>query len=481
MNKEMYIIELRNKLAGFDEELVEEIVLDYQEHFSLGYAQGKSDEEIIASLGSIDDLVKEIESSYQRNNKTNNNMSFTIDFSSLNDLSDRINEATEKLSKDLSEKYNNKYEEKFAKFASNAEKWGKAAEKFSREFTEEFERQFNKINESFEEGFNSFYDEYYNASNSDSASEESSFDLGQGLDAVDKLESNLEQGIQKIIVRNFLGRIEVRHTNAQPSINYHNYGSIKQKLMYSFRSVCEGDTMILSLERNNLADYTRHNCFNCDCDLEIELSHIDEIRFENCTSSDIFIDDVSINTLQCNLLSGDVEINNVTAKSVSITSNSGDLEINDSLIGVLDVKTTDGSIYGDNNMIDTTRIKSVSGDVEFNDGQLRRAGIVTTSGDIEIYSEGVMKIGCESISGDIITTAAESSEVHAKTTSGDIQIGLHNNNRGFSAKLKTTSGDISVHYGDIDLDELQKGNYTFNEQDARIVAYTLSGDIEITD
>ena len=470
MNKELYLNELRNKLSGFDEELVTEIMQDYEEHFTLGYAQGKNDEQIIESLGSIDDFVKEIENSYERNNKTNN-MSFTIDLSSLNNLGDKLNTATEKLTKELTEKYDKVYSDKFAKYAQSAEKIAREAEKYTKEFSEEFEKRFNEMKSNIDnyEAAPTTYDD------------EAVINLNEHTPTTgDETEFTYDKKIRKIVVRDFLGRIDVRHTDGGPYINYHNYGSLKEKLMWSFNCVSDDDTLIITLVRNNMANFTRFNS-TPDCELEIAFGEIEELEFVNCTSTDIDLEGITVSALTCQLLSGDMNIDSVQAERIEITTASGDVEVNDSTVALFDMKTTSGNAVFYDSVVDTMRIVSVSGDVELNDGILHRAGISTTSGDIVLRGNELIKLGCESISGDVEAVISEDGEVHAKTTSGDIHLELQNNNLGFSSKLKTISGDISVHYGNIDLDELQNGTYTFNDQNIRIVAGTISGDIEITD
>ena len=60
MKKEEYMGALQSALAGFDEELVQEIVNDYEERFRVGLEKGKTEEQVISELGSIKDLVNEL-------------------------------------------------------------------------------------------------------------------------------------------------------------------------------------------------------------------------------------------------------------------------------------------------------------------------------------------------------------------------------------------------------------------------------------
>lgn len=60
MNKTEYLKELKSELKKFRDELQQEILDDYVQHFAEGEAAGKSDEEIIEELGNIADMIQEL-------------------------------------------------------------------------------------------------------------------------------------------------------------------------------------------------------------------------------------------------------------------------------------------------------------------------------------------------------------------------------------------------------------------------------------
>lgn len=60
MTKAEYLHILNERLGDFDKELRDEIMEDYNRHFAEGEKQGKSDEEIIRELGSIEEMIKEL-------------------------------------------------------------------------------------------------------------------------------------------------------------------------------------------------------------------------------------------------------------------------------------------------------------------------------------------------------------------------------------------------------------------------------------
>ncbi len=57
MNKQEYLSNLAAALKGYDPEIQQEILTDYTEHFRIGEENGKSEAEIIASLGDIQELI----------------------------------------------------------------------------------------------------------------------------------------------------------------------------------------------------------------------------------------------------------------------------------------------------------------------------------------------------------------------------------------------------------------------------------------
>ena len=68
MNKEHFFFILKNNLKGFTDEEIQEILYDYEEHFTVGTAEGKSEEEIAKELGDPITIAKQ----YSESNKNNN-------------------------------------------------------------------------------------------------------------------------------------------------------------------------------------------------------------------------------------------------------------------------------------------------------------------------------------------------------------------------------------------------------------------------
>ena len=75
MTKIEYMTELKAGLCGFDKEIRDEIINDYEEHFDEGISLGKSEDEICKELGSVSELVDEL--------KEIGNKKKAFDFSSI--------------------------------------------------------------------------------------------------------------------------------------------------------------------------------------------------------------------------------------------------------------------------------------------------------------------------------------------------------------------------------------------------------------
>ena len=71
MNKEEYMRILKERLERFSQELQDDILEDYEQHFTEGQKQGRSEEEIIRELGNIEEMIQELsdvdDESYKEN------------------------------------------------------------------------------------------------------------------------------------------------------------------------------------------------------------------------------------------------------------------------------------------------------------------------------------------------------------------------------------------------------------------------------
>lgn len=64
MNKNEFLKQLSSLLSNLPSDERQEILFDYQEHFSIGLEEGKTDEEIIKSLGSPKSIARQYTANY---------------------------------------------------------------------------------------------------------------------------------------------------------------------------------------------------------------------------------------------------------------------------------------------------------------------------------------------------------------------------------------------------------------------------------
>jgi len=157
-------------------------------------------------------------------------------------------------------------------------------------------------------------------------------------------------------------------------------------------------------------------------------------------------------------------------------------------LGEVEVKTASGDVAVEH--VAGLRVQSASGDVRGAtvDGEAR---LQTVSGDVRLGTVGGA-VSATLVSGDLAIDAADT-DLSAKTVSGDQRIGAV---REGQIKLQSVSGDVRVGVrpgtrlhldvnstsGDVssELDVKDRPSDTPSGSEARLVAKTVSGDVEIT-
>jgi len=148
-------------------------------------------------------------------------------------------------------------------------------------------------------------------------------------------------------------------------------------------------------------------------------------------------------------------------KNILIDSTSSDVKINNLSLNNLTNETTSGNLIIDKVNTVKTRVKTTSGDIvasEFN-GDL---DVKSTSGNINIDYENF------------------ENEIKIETVSGEVELNLEKESK-FYLKAKTTSGDINCNYPITINNNVKKNVIEGNvgDSDNSIVIKTTSGDIDI--
>ena len=300
MNKQEYMYNLFEALTPFGDEVRQEIVDDYEEHFSMGLSEGKTEEQIVEELGSIDDLVNELKdlSSNEKKAKTGNSFEFDVD------------KFTEKVN-DLSKSFASAFGTLAASFSNGAEK------------------VVNKTSE-LAKDFKTSYDQ--NRSEAQNATPDEKTGDGD--------------------VRNLVAEIDNGEVITDLSsdgafhVYYKNFGSQAQQLAYKFDYTSSGDTAYVTVKRQpgSTSFFARLSCPKVEVKLEIP-ENFGKVTIKsgagNVTVNDVISErfDVKLgagnvtennciiveNTLK--LGAGNATINNIKCDTVAVNNHAGNVTV----------------------------------------------------------------------------------------------------------------------------------------------------------
>lgn len=455
MKREEYMGALQSALAGFDEELVQEIVSDYEERFRVGLEKGKTEEQVIAELGSIKDLVEELGEMQQGAGD-----SFKTT-GSARTAENNAGSANDSNSNNQSGTY---YQEKsFAEtFDAAMRKFGKVFDSVMKEAGKVIEDAAEKMEFHFEEAKKNHYYTYngdgsytYEGCEKDAEGEPNVEQSGEGL-----------EGCRRVVVDADIADVTFRPTqDAQPRAVCHYY-SHKTAMLYPFYAKQEGDTFYVGVRRNQETEKkSGFFQFSMSPSIEIELFLPAGVVLVEAgsTSGDMKLSEVAPVELVLRTKSGDVEANYLVCDRITMDTMSGDINLVKTISKNTSVATKSGDCVVD-------RLEGVDG----------VAGLVvhTASGDANIKCVQAATVEISTASGDISVDALQGVNAKFGVASGDIDI---NDCHGDNMEANSASGDISIKAsykkysintssGDIGLE---------SRHDADVVAHSTSGDVEV--
>lgn len=412
MNKAGYLQQLRNKLHGFDEDIVSEMLRDYEEHFEIGYAQNKSDDEIIASLGSIDDLVKEMEQCYERHQSNRVYVDLSNLNSSIHDTNNEFRDMGENIKKE------------FSGFSFDFDNIPKdhGVQRFK--FAQDIKRII----------VNGFYGE---------------------IEVYKGSELYLEYECSGSKKAKFMAPLCTEVIDGVLHISINDLSSFKGITKH------RPDMQMKLYIPENIELLQFENCLDT---ISIADVNLDALQI-HVTSNDIFVNDSIIKRGSIVTSSGDVEIVGCKSKQMNITTISGDITCRNIVFDKVETTSISGDINCEDGHIRMILAKSVSGDITVECEECEAYSISTTSGDVELDIYRGAAIKATTVSGDIdITLMDEVSGFVASlnTKSGDIDVsygelaeselssGVYQyakEHRECNVKMQinTMSGDISIH------------------------------------
>ncbi len=536
MNKQEYMNELNEKLAGFDEEIRKEIESDYEEHFRMGQLNGKSEDQICAELGNIDELVDELnkltgketrkgihidedqirQAADNLANEMNDAMKNLAGF--LGRLSASVSRGTGKFTSNVGEtasRFVDKAGEKAGDFAG---KVGEKAGEFAGCFTEkagDFTDKAEEYAQAFKKGFEAAADKIASGSKAfakevaenyrrsmnreageaaaeagnepDGAAEEdgSDIDLFFGVgnsnegEAAGEVNYVCEEECDSVVIETDCGDVTLEPSeDSKVHFNYENNGSMNQQLAYKFNFRQEGRTVFVSAKKQS-GSSNFFRSISCP-DITVTASLPEGLKnvSVHAMSGDIKAEEVKADQITLSTKSGDVELDSIHARSAEVQTLSGDINASDISVDHFIANTKSGDIEMDNCLTKSLEIFTVSGDLRLDDISAAGAMISGVSGDIDSDDCVIQDFTVKTVSGDVDFSDLKTGSLTAETVSGDIEIALTEAD-GYLANVKTTSGDVSLDYNDETVQIIRSGSYVLGNGAVKLNISSLSGDISV--
>lgn len=536
MNKIEYLNALKDALKNVDIRVMEEIVADYEEHFQVGLENGKSEEQICEELGSIDDLVKEINEVYQ----TGSQESQAHGDENTNNRQERSSTEgqdkwyygpdTDKISNTINHVLESTGNAINHALHATSEAIGKVdVKEIGDKLKNTMERAASRLND--------LTDNYYGRFPGSFDANNMNTEYCQ--DNITKSFDISGPGNQKmnLVVDGLCADIRVREsTDGKINIRYENNGNERQRQKYAFYSFMEGNTVyagirvvgnavflfnfkaysiVIYLEipegmgvidiktasgEIGIENVQSEKLFTETASGDISLTRVSADEFKvNSASGDIRIEEGNGLRMKAGTISGDIEAKHITSRELSLKSTSGDLDTDSTKADSIEYSSLSGSLSINHLKAGECKIKGTSGDIEMNNSTMNGADISSISGDITLSGIAGESLSVKSTSGDVELDVnvrrcwadSKSGDVEAvfngdvtldsSSTSGSVMVHLKNFGNGYSIKSRTVSGNLSVHYNDLHQRNLKTGTYTYGNQGSELTLSSVSGDIQVSD
>lgn len=423
MNKQEYMYNLFEALRPFDEEIRDEIISDYEEHFSMGIASGKTEEQIVEELGSIEELIAELNT--LKNGGKSKNKSKEID---ININTKDIAKAVDGFAKGLA----NFIGSIAGTVTKGAEKFGENVSDGAESFANGFSEAADKVKSKGSEYAKDVSEGFKNARGTKEDDGVDAEDLGCSEFSFDDCE--------KVVVETDCGNINVfKSENNEFRINYENFGSANQQLAYKFECYKKGDTLYAKAKKQNSVS----NFFKSMVSPRIEIN--------------VWIPD-ELEKLDLSSASGAIIVNGQEAEKLEISDVSG-------MVSIESCKIEKGDI------------SNVSGSVNAKGLEAEKLDVSTVSGAIKLETDAE-SVELSTTSGAVSLTGTDYEDIDVSTVSGSVTINIIGGD-GFEADASSVSGRINLRCKDSVINGTKSGRYTLGNGETKINAGTVSGSIII--
>lgn len=418
MTRAEYMSKLQEQLDKFGNELQQEIMEDYNQHFAEGEAEGRTDEEIIQELGNIEDMIREL----------------------------RYTEA--EVQPDGSGA---------AAQAQGCGEAGSAAQGSGADGAAEGVDQVAVSNDKAHEG--GFKGVVLKTGVADIVlvqSEDNAIHVDYRNDgsAEDKMKYEFYQyekdgvfyaGIRRN--KNYNDGTQRSFSIGPTTITFHNNFNVGSR---------NKEIVLIARVPKKIPEVKMETSSG-----DIEISRLTLAKAKIVTGSgDVSISEVVLEKLEATTASGDITAKEVAAETQSFTTASGDIQMDE-------VKSC------------RTNIMTASGDLSCTAAVFEKLDVKTASGDVDLKADAG-QYHVTTASGDVdLCTGKVPEKVEATTASGDINLEMRAI-EGAEVKVNSRSGDISINHKDNSINARSGNVYTFGDGACKVSATTVSGDVCVT-
>lgn len=419
MSKQKYMHDLWDALCEFGPEIRDEIINDYEDHFADGIERGKTEEQIVAELGSIDELVSELRD--LRGDFENKGKSKKNDKDDFKKKTDSFNEFTKNFASAIGSMA--------ASISNEAEKIFNSATGESANFAESVVNVSEKVvNKSYE--FANDIKDSFNSYRTESDAN------------VSPLENISKKDVKNLILELHHGNVVLRKSeDGAFHVQYKNYGSANQQLVYHFDFSQQEDTAYVSVKKVPGATnfFKALSCPRIEVTIDIPEDFNDVKLHSN--AGNLTCENINVHNIDATTMAGNIDFNNINANDIVANS--------------------------------------MAGNVTFMEEKAESINCKTNAGNAKV-SGSVKKVKAISNAGNVKLCVKEVTEIITSTTAGNVDVCLPDSN-GFTADTQTPAGNIKLEFKGSLVKGNRIGNYSMGDGSVHIKARSGAGNIKISD
>lgn len=433
MTKSEYMNALREKLQHYNRAVEMEILEDYEQHFAEGLAAGRREEDIIAELGNIEDMLKEfseedmkqeleiVESQANQSNSYEQLYQAVVIEGLLADVEVTASEDDQiRIDYDNSGSKAQKMRYQFYQYEQDGVFYAGVRERKDTDLHGENTSQYGP--ESIFDVFTKF----------------TRFSNWSGDDI--HLNVQIPAGIPAIRIDNTSGELRIQGIQTQ-----------------ELEAQCtSGDLRIEDVVCKKLFGKTQSG--------DVEVSGI-VMQTDEDTEIDI------------QTTSGELETREISAARVRLKTTSGDVSAERLKAGQLKIQTSSGEQDLEDIVCERADMRSGSGDIDVENIRGRELNAVAGSGEVELQAD-MESFDVKTGSGDIdLETGARARKIYMAAGSGDICLNL-SRVEGASIVSRTGSGDMTIRGYDVS-GRTYNYNTSYGSGACQVSLATGSGDINV--